>query len=86
MALQAETEKVIIELISKALNRPIEDIHSDVSFPDLGMDSLAAMFLLDDLERKLNREINPLLFWEYPTIRSFAEALCTGAEVKPLRS
>lgn len=79
MSPQEETEKIIIELISKSLNRSAEEISPDISFPDLGMDSLAAMFLLDDLERTLNRQINPLLFWEYPTIRTFAAALLADA-------
>jgi acyl carrier protein len=79
-------ENELIELVAKTVNRPAHEIRVEVSFPDLGMDSLAAMFLLDDLEQKLKIEINPLLFWEYPTIRTFAEALLRQIESTPSRS
>ncbi|MFZ6000386.1 MAG: acyl carrier protein [Bacteroidota bacterium] len=73
-----EIQQIIIELIAKAQGIAAAEIRGNHSFPELGLDSLAAMFLLDDLEKKLGREINPMLFWEHPTIEKFAASLANA--------
>jgi acyl-CoA synthetase (AMP-forming)/AMP-acid ligase II/acyl carrier protein len=38
-----------------------------------GLDSALAVSLIDELSRWLNLELNPMLFWEHPSIEQFSE-------------
>ncbi len=81
----SQLQSKLVEIIARTLNRVPSEINVDSDFPNLGMDSLAAMFVLDELEQTLQMEINPLLFWEHPTIRSFSAALAQS-QATPSRS
>ena len=59
--------------IAEITNLNIEDIDEDTEFGSLGLDSVRGLFILQELEEFLGEEINPLIFWNYPTIRSFSE-------------
>ena len=62
-------------IIAKALGIDVAEISMTEEFVQLGMDSLQSMFVLDDLEKKLDMQINPLLFWEHPTLGSLVDEL-----------
>ena len=55
----------------------ISEIGDSSSFFELGLNSISAVFILDALEKKLKVEMNPLFFWDYPTLNVFAEYVST---------
>lgn len=61
--------------IAETLGLKTERINPDEEFMSLGLDSMHAIFLIDEIEKKFGIEINPHSFWEYPTINSFAANL-----------
>lgn len=56
---------------------PPSEIEDASSFADLGLNSISAVFILDVLEKKLGREMNPLFFWDYPTVELLAAHITT---------
>jgi len=61
------TEKVAEETGNQSNEIDIED-----SFHELGLDSINAVFVLEKIELKYSIPLSPLLFWDYPTIKSFS--------------
>lgn len=45
------------------------------TFFNLGLDSVSCIFLMDKVEKKLKVELNPIYFWDYPSIDTFADFL-----------
>ena len=70
-----DIQKIFINLISEEQNLDLDkiDIHTD--FYAFGLDSISAIHVLDKLENHLNIEINPIDFWDYPTIEQFTSHL-----------
>jgi polyketide synthase PksN len=71
----ADLVLVIRQAVANALQLPLHEINTDEDFGRSGMDSIQAMYALDEIERKLNIELNPILFWEYATINRLAAYL-----------
>lgn len=61
--------------LSKETGLAVEDIADDASFFSLGLNSISAVYILDKLEEKLQIPMNPMFFWDYPTVSLFAEHL-----------
>jgi len=61
--------------IAQTLGVKTNDVNPDEEFMSLGLDSMHAIFLLDEIEKEYEVEINPHSFWEFPTINTFAENL-----------
>lgn len=61
--------------VAETLGVKPEDANPNEEFMSLGLDSMHAIFLIDEIEKKYNIEINPHSFWEFPTINSFAANL-----------
>jgi acyl carrier protein len=68
-------EALMRELVAELVSDRTENIPVDVNFGHLGLDSMHAIHLVDELEKRLKIEVNPLLFWEYPTIAQLAGRL-----------
>ncbi len=66
--------------IAETLGLKTEEVNLDEEFMNMGLDSMHAIFLLDEIEKEYNIEINPHSFWEFPTINKFAKNL---AELLP---
>ncbi|MDA1052764.1 MAG: beta-ketoacyl synthase N-terminal-like domain-containing protein [Planctomycetota bacterium] len=49
-------------------------------FADVGLDSLRAAGLADDLEQWLQRRVDPTVFWSFPTIDALAEHLSPSVD------
>jgi len=62
-------------LVAKTLETKKEEINPDEEFISLGLDSMHAIFLIDEIEKEFGIEINPHAFWEFPTINSFSQNL-----------
>lgn len=61
--------------VAETLGVKSEEINPDDEFMNLGLDSMHAIFLIDEIEREFSVEINPHQFWEFPTINSFSKKL-----------
>lgn len=71
----SEVNHFILSKVAETLNAKAEDINPDEEFISLGLDSMHAILLIDEIEKKFGIEINPHSFWEHPTINSFAASL-----------
>jgi acyl carrier protein len=58
----------------------LEEIHDNADFFSLGLDSISCVYVLDKLEKKIDLELNPLYFWDYPTVESLSGFLATLKE------
>lgn len=71
------TKEEILQLLKSEIAAEtgiaISEIGDEASFFELGLNSISAVFILDVLEKKLNVEMSPLFFWDYPTLDRFAE-------------
>lgn len=72
MITEDELTKQIIRIISDESKIPIDEILPTHSFFELGLDSISAIFMMEKLEHELQVELNPIFFWDYPTIEEYA--------------
>jgi acyl carrier protein len=63
------------ELLAGILGLPVAQIRDDVSLDALGIDSLTAVSLTDEVQRHLGRPVEASLFLDHPTIRAAAAHL-----------
>ena len=70
------TKEELIQLFKQEIVRetgiPLNEIEDSASFYSLGLDSISCVYVLDKLEKKLKVEMNPMFFWDYPTIESLS--------------
>jgi len=52
-----------------------ETILETDSFHSLGLDSYSCIVVLDKIEAHYKLELNPVLFWDYPTVGAFTDYL-----------
>ena len=69
--LQAELK----ELIAGELYISTEKIKNEDTFHDIGLDSITATFILDEIENKYEIDIKPMDVWDHPTIETFSKLL-----------
>jgi acyl carrier protein len=66
------TKEELIQILKQEIVRetgiPLNEIADDADFYSLGLDSVSCVYVLDKLEKKLKVELNPMFFWDYPTI------------------
>ncbi len=67
--------EVIKKLIEEETGIPPNEISESDTFFNLGLDSVSCIFLMDKLEKKLQVELNPIHFWDYPSIDTYSEFL-----------
>ncbi len=65
----------LLELFSRELKIPEDQIHNDKPFSDYGVDSILLAELVSTLEKELHKKIDPSLLLEYPTIKQFGNYL-----------
>jgi acyl carrier protein len=75
------TKEQIIEILKGEIAResglPLEDIHDEADFFSLGLDSISCIYVLDRVEKKINIEMNPIFFFDFPTVHLLAGFLAT---------
>ena len=73
--MKAKTEilNALKEEIARETGMSVSQVDDDASFHSLGLDSISAIVVLDELERRLRIEMNPMFFWDYPTVRLLAD-------------
>ena len=72
---QVELEEIILFLqnsIAAETKLDSSQINIDQSLGAFGLDSINSVYILHQLEDFLQIELNALLFWDYPTVRSLS--------------
>ncbi|MFZ6014062.1 MAG: acyl carrier protein [Bacteroidota bacterium] len=73
------TKEEMIQTLKQEIARetglPVAEIDDTADFLSLGLDSVSCVFVLDKLEKKIQIELNPIFFWDYPTVASLSEHL-----------
>ena len=77
MTTREDVIKLLKEMISDETRISLDDMKDTDSFFSLGLDSVSCIFLMDRLEKKLHLELNPIHFWDYPSIDTYAGFLLT---------
>ena len=68
-------QQEIKTIIATELNLQIDSLNNSSSFYELGLDSVNSLFLLAELEERLDMDIDPMSLYDNPTIQSFSEYL-----------
>jgi acyl carrier protein len=77
MKTKTEVLQLLKAEIASETGIPVTEIADSASFFELGLNSISAVFVLDILEKKLKVEMNPLFFWDYPTVELLADYITT---------
>ena len=70
-----QIHQILIEEVSHETKLKMSDIRADANFVELGLDSLSCIYVLHQVETRLGLQVNPSVFWDYPTIRTLSEHL-----------
>ncbi|MEO1340872.1 MAG: acyl carrier protein [Cyanobacteria bacterium J06635_13] len=71
----SEIQAWIVTYLAGLLETQPDEIDVTVPFDRYGLDSSAAVAMTGDLEDWLEREIDPTLFYDYPTVFALVEHL-----------
>jgi acyl carrier protein len=63
--------------ISRESGLSIKEIGDAAGFFSLGLDSISCVYVLDRVEKKIKIELNPIWFWDYPTIELLANHIAS---------
>ena len=64
-----------IQLITEEQGIAATEVDVHASFQTFGLDSISSIYLLDKLEDHFGVELNPIEFFDYPTIEQFSTYL-----------
>jgi len=64
----------MIEYITSVLDLPVESLSPSATFDTLGIDSVEAVVMAGVMEEHFGVEIDPMLFFESPSIDAFVAA------------
>jgi acyl-CoA synthetase (AMP-forming)/AMP-acid ligase II/acyl carrier protein len=78
-----EIETWITANLALYLKIPLDDIDLAEPFSHYGLDSSIAVSLAAELSNWLGRELDPTLFWEYPSIEALAQHLGQPRQPQP---
>lgn len=67
----------MVHRIATALGANPDEIDVDAPFADHGLDSVAALQLIGELEETLQRPIEPTVVFDYPTIVTLCRHLAS---------
>ncbi len=79
----AEIETWITANLALYLKIPLDEIDLSEPFSHYGLDSSIAVSLAAELSNWLGKELDPTLFWEYPSIESLAQHLGQRQQPQP---
>lgn len=79
MALKSESEliQLVSGMVAEETQLELEQITPDKHWASFGLDSINSIYLLEKLENELGIDLNPLMFFDYPTIRTFSAHILT---------
>jgi acyl carrier protein len=73
-----DIERWLAELVGSVLDVPARHIDVQMRFDRYGIDSAVGVSLISELEKYLDRELDPMLIYDFPTIRALARHLAGG--------
>ncbi len=74
-SLLEKVQFILLELVSKLLKVKTEDIDVNADLSEYGFDSITFTEFANELNKEYKLELTPVIFFEYPTLHSFAEYL-----------
>ncbi len=83
------TEKIqawLVSYLAELLEIDPSEVDETTPFDRYGLDSSATMSMTADLEEWLGLELEPMLFYDYPTIKRLSQHLAQEAEKLPTKS
>lgn len=75
MATVGDMQEYFRKLVQQETGMDASEVDPDRTFHELGLDSISAVYLLEQIEQRYNITFTPLYFWDYPTIRKLAVQL-----------
>lgn len=79
---EREIQQWLIHYLANLLEMPQENVETNVSFDNYGLDSAAAVGMTGELEAWLGQDVDPTLPYIYTTIESLAQHLAAGVDIK----
>ena len=78
--LQSAIESRIVSYVAKTLGVPPATVRCNATFAELGLDSVAAAILTEDLGEELCLEIDLVSLYDHPTPQDFAAFLASRVQ------
>jgi acyl carrier protein len=79
-----EISTFCVDQLAEILRIPNEQVDVNAKFARLGLDSAMTVYLLMELEEKLDLELSPETFYDHPTVDALsaylADKVATGAQ------
>lgn len=79
--LSAEAHQRVLELIANAAQVDVDEVRPEAKLVELGVDSVTALELVEELEGLVGRELPSTLLYEQPTVGGLLQALGGGGVV-----
>ena len=76
----------LVSYLAELLETDSDEIDATAPFDRYGLDSAATMSMTADLEEWLGLELEPMLFYDYPTIERLSQYLAQELEQLPAKS
>jgi acyl carrier protein len=74
---EIEISDILKNEVARETGLPLSTISDEAEFFELGLDSISCIYVLDRVEKKIGVELNPLYFFDHPTISSLARFITT---------
>lgn len=71
-----ELEKMIIYVIGEILHLDIEDIDTELSFKELGVDSISGLEIVRDINKIVDLNLDAVVLYDYSTVDDLAQHIC----------
>lgn len=68
------------ENIAEALNKSASQIDIDANFFSLGLNSAVSVSFIAELSERINRELSPIVIFDYPSIRKLVDHIFCSSE------
>lgn len=77
-----EIQAWLVSYLAELLGIDPHEVDVTIPFDRYGLDSAAAVGMTGDLEDWLQRELDPTLLYDYPTVEAFSQHLAEEFQVK----
>jgi acyl carrier protein len=83
-AIEREIARWMKSYLADLLEIAISELDEETSFDRYGLDSLASVGMVGDLEEWLGSELDPALTSDYPSIKALARELASDARLRAI--
>ena len=78
-----EISTFCVDQLAEILRVPKEQVDVNAKFARLGLDSAMTVYLLMELEEKLDLELSPETFYDYPTVDALSAHVAEKVAARP---